>query len=174
MSKLSPRKEAWQKRQRRVRRKVVGSGERPRLNIYRSSRHIYAQIIDDEANKTLGLYFDPEPRFQGRPQGGRGPKRQKRRKRPRKRKKPLPQQPKKRARARRKRKKPKRPNLRPRPRSGRPIMWAFSSPGLLRKRVTRRSSSTAMDSFFTAGSRPWPTELAKGGLSFEKTRADAP
>ncbi len=63
MSKLSPRKEAWQKRQRRVRRKVVGSGERPRLNIYRSARHIYAQIIDDEANKTLAFVSTLSPDF---------------------------------------------------------------------------------------------------------------
>ena len=63
MSKLSPRKEAWQKRQRRVRRKVVGSGERPRLNIYRSARHIYAQIIDDETNKTVAFVSTLSPDF---------------------------------------------------------------------------------------------------------------
>ena len=38
---------------RRIRRKVRGSTERPRLAIYRSLNHIYAQIIDDEQGRTL-------------------------------------------------------------------------------------------------------------------------
>jgi large subunit ribosomal protein L18 len=37
----------------RIRRKVLGTAERPRLNIYRSLNHIYAQIVDDMAGKTL-------------------------------------------------------------------------------------------------------------------------
>jgi len=37
----------------RVRKKVAGNTERPRLNIFRSSKHIYAQIVDDETGKTL-------------------------------------------------------------------------------------------------------------------------
>jgi large subunit ribosomal protein L18 len=37
----------------RIRRKVQGSGERPRLTIYRSLNHIYAQIIDDERGQTI-------------------------------------------------------------------------------------------------------------------------
>ena len=41
------------KRHRRVRKKVVGTAERPRLAVYRSNRHIYAQVIDDFAGKTL-------------------------------------------------------------------------------------------------------------------------
>jgi large subunit ribosomal protein L18 len=40
-------------RHRRVRKKVSGTAERPRLAVYRSNRHIYAQIIDDVAGKTL-------------------------------------------------------------------------------------------------------------------------
>ena len=42
-----------QKRHRRVRKKVIGSPERPRLAVYRSNRHIYAQVIDDVAGRTL-------------------------------------------------------------------------------------------------------------------------
>jgi large subunit ribosomal protein L18 len=42
-----------QKRHYRVRNKVVGSAERPRLNVYRSLNHIYAQVIDDTAGNTL-------------------------------------------------------------------------------------------------------------------------
>jgi large subunit ribosomal protein L18 len=37
----------------RIRRKLQGTAERPRLNVYRSLNHIYAQIIDDMAGKTL-------------------------------------------------------------------------------------------------------------------------
>ncbi len=42
-----------EKRHRRVRKKVVGSPERPRLAVFRSNRHIYAQVIDDVAGRTL-------------------------------------------------------------------------------------------------------------------------
>ena len=38
---------------RRIRRKVSGSGERPRLALYRSLNHIYAQIVDDQLGKTI-------------------------------------------------------------------------------------------------------------------------
>ncbi len=41
------------RRHRRVRKKVVGTSERPRLAVYRSNRHIYAQLIDDFAGRTL-------------------------------------------------------------------------------------------------------------------------
>lgn len=41
------------KRHQRVRNKVTGTTERPRLNVYRSSKHMYAQIIDDMTGKTL-------------------------------------------------------------------------------------------------------------------------
>ena len=41
------------RRQRRVRAKVVGSAERPRLCVFRSAGHIYAQLIDDGAGRTL-------------------------------------------------------------------------------------------------------------------------
>ena len=37
----------------RIRKKVQGTAERPRLAVYRSTNHIYAQIIDDENGKTL-------------------------------------------------------------------------------------------------------------------------
>jgi large subunit ribosomal protein L18 len=47
------RRQARLKRQVRVRRQVQGTGERPRLCIFRSSRHIYAQIIEDASGKTL-------------------------------------------------------------------------------------------------------------------------
>jgi large subunit ribosomal protein L18 len=37
----------------RIRQRMSGSGERPRLNIYRSLNHIYAQVIDDTTGKTI-------------------------------------------------------------------------------------------------------------------------
>lgn len=46
---LSPR----QRRQIRVRSKIHGSPNRPRLNVFRSANHIYAQIIDDDKGHTL-------------------------------------------------------------------------------------------------------------------------
>ncbi len=42
-----------EKRRKRVRRKVVGTAERPRLSVYRSNVNIYAQLIDDDAAQTL-------------------------------------------------------------------------------------------------------------------------
>lgn len=44
---------ALTRRHRRVRKKIVGTPERPRLAVHRSNRHIYAQIIDDFAGTTL-------------------------------------------------------------------------------------------------------------------------
>ena len=45
--------EARVKRHRRVRKKVHGTPERPRVAVFRSNRHIYAQLIDDVAHHTL-------------------------------------------------------------------------------------------------------------------------
>jgi large subunit ribosomal protein L18 len=42
-----------QKRRMRIRKKVMGTPQRPRLSVFRSARHIYAQVIDDLAGKTL-------------------------------------------------------------------------------------------------------------------------
>ena len=41
------------RRKLRIRKKVQGNEERPRLTVFRSSKHIYAQVIDDNAGKTL-------------------------------------------------------------------------------------------------------------------------
>ncbi len=47
------RSQARKRRHVRVRKKISGTSERPRLNVYRSIEHIYAQIIDDVAGNTL-------------------------------------------------------------------------------------------------------------------------
>jgi large subunit ribosomal protein L18 len=46
-------KKASQRRKYHVRKKVLGTQDRPRLSVFRSNRHIYAQIIDDTAGATL-------------------------------------------------------------------------------------------------------------------------
>ena len=46
-------KKQTQVRHARIRRKVFGTSERPRLAVYRSGAHIYAQVIDDVAGRTL-------------------------------------------------------------------------------------------------------------------------
>lgn len=45
--------EGREKRHKRIRRKITGTKERPRLSVRRSINHIYAQVIDDTAGKTL-------------------------------------------------------------------------------------------------------------------------
>lgn len=55
------RAEARERRHRRVRKKVHGTPERPRLNVFRSLKHIYAQVIDDEAGTTLVAASTVEP-----------------------------------------------------------------------------------------------------------------
>lgn len=47
------RKITTQRRHRRIRRKVSGTGDCPRLAVFRSHQHIYAQVIDDTAQHTL-------------------------------------------------------------------------------------------------------------------------
>lgn len=47
------KREGRRRRQRRVRKKVRGNGVRPRLMVFRSARHIYAQVISDEEGRTL-------------------------------------------------------------------------------------------------------------------------
>ena len=51
------------KRHRRVRGKISGTAERPRLNVYRSTNHIYAQVIDDVKGVTLVTASSTEKDF---------------------------------------------------------------------------------------------------------------
>jgi len=53
MAKVKQSELARERRQRRIRVRVHGTPERPRLNVFRSLRHIYAQVIDDSIGHTI-------------------------------------------------------------------------------------------------------------------------
>ncbi len=61
MAKLSPIKV----RHERLRKKISGTPERPRLAVHFSGQHIYAQVIDDEAGRTLAAVNTTEKEFAG-------------------------------------------------------------------------------------------------------------
>ena len=56
------------RRRRRVRAKVQGTAERPRISVFRSNRGVFAQLIDDENGRTLAAvsWIEPELRTLGR------------------------------------------------------------------------------------------------------------
>ena len=54
----------------RIHKKLQGTAERPRLNVYRSLNHIYAQVIDDMAGKTLVSASTAEGKKEARRTGG--------------------------------------------------------------------------------------------------------
>ena len=63
MIKKADTKKARAKRHARVRSKISGTPERPRLNVFRSAKHIYAQLIDDVAGVTLASASSLEKGF---------------------------------------------------------------------------------------------------------------
>ncbi|NLM25753.1 MAG: 50S ribosomal protein L18 [Firmicutes bacterium] len=65
MAKLS-RREARKRRHIRLRNKVYGTPERPRLSVYRSLNHMHAQIIDDTAGRTLVAASTVEPELRSK------------------------------------------------------------------------------------------------------------
>lgn len=65
MIKKADTKKARAKRHTRVRGKISGTPERPRLNVFRSAKHIYAQIIDDVNGVTLASASSMDKEFEG-------------------------------------------------------------------------------------------------------------
>jgi large subunit ribosomal protein L18 len=55
------RREARERRHRRIRARIQGTPERPRLNVFRSLKHIYAQVIDDTRGHTLAAASTLDP-----------------------------------------------------------------------------------------------------------------
>uniref|UniRef100_A0A7V3YK56 Large ribosomal subunit protein uL18 n=1 Tax=Candidatus Caldatribacterium californiense TaxID=1454726 RepID=A0A7V3YK56_9BACT len=65
---ISEKRGKWERRirrHRRVRKKVRGTAERPRLSVFRSLKHIYAQIINDEEGRTLVAASSLSPEIRG-------------------------------------------------------------------------------------------------------------
>ena len=62
------------RRHRRVRKKVIGTAERPRLAVFRSNRHVVAQVIDDDAGRTLAAASSVEKELRSSSVGNSGNK----------------------------------------------------------------------------------------------------
>lgn len=69
MAGTNPRAMARKRRQIKVRKKVTGTADRPRLSVFRSARHIYTQLIDDVAGTTLGAASTLTPELKSKVQG---------------------------------------------------------------------------------------------------------
>ena len=63
---MTSRSAQRQRRQRRVRKKITGTTSRPRLSVFRSNRHISAQIIDDENGRTVASASTSEADLRGK------------------------------------------------------------------------------------------------------------
>jgi len=66
MGKMNPRLAMRLKRKKRIRKKIRGTPERPRLSVFRSAKHIYAQIVDDLAGCTLAAASTLSPEIRDR------------------------------------------------------------------------------------------------------------
>jgi large subunit ribosomal protein L18 len=74
MSSSAKRTEARSKVRRRIRQKVAGDAARPRLSVFKSGRHIYAQVIDDRSGRTVAhaSSLDADIRKSGKAGAGSG------------------------------------------------------------------------------------------------------
>jgi large subunit ribosomal protein L18 len=61
--------EARNKRKSRIRRKLSGTTERPRLTVYKSLKHIYAQVVDDSTGQTLAFASTLSKELKGQDEG---------------------------------------------------------------------------------------------------------
>ena len=69
MSRMNRRMAMRLKRKRRIRTQISGTVERPRLSVFRSARHIYGQIIDDQAGQTLAAVGTLSPEIKDKLKG---------------------------------------------------------------------------------------------------------
>lgn len=65
MESIKKKRVGHARRRRRIRQKVSGSGHRPRLSVFRSLKHIYAQLINDELGETLVAVSSLSPELKG-------------------------------------------------------------------------------------------------------------
>jgi len=65
MAKIEPRL----KRKARIRRKLSGTPQRPRLSVYKSLKHIYAQVVDDSSSKTMAFASSLSKELKGNTEG---------------------------------------------------------------------------------------------------------
>jgi large subunit ribosomal protein L18 len=61
----SKKREARARRRRRVRKRISGTAARPRMAVYRSNRHIYAQLVDDVSGRTVAAASSLDPDAHG-------------------------------------------------------------------------------------------------------------
>ena len=71
MENLAKKKSAHLKRKKRVRKRIRGVADRPRLSVFRSASHIYAQIIVDTLGRTLVQVSSLSPELKGQPAAGK-------------------------------------------------------------------------------------------------------
>jgi large subunit ribosomal protein L18 len=67
MGSMNIRQQARLKRKKRIRKKIHGTPQRPRLSVFRSARHIYALIIDDTVGRTLAAASTVDPQAKDAP-----------------------------------------------------------------------------------------------------------
>lgn len=65
MAKTNQRVAGRLRRKVRIRKKVTGTTERPRLSVFRSNKHIYAQVIDDSAGRTVATASSAKVEIEG-------------------------------------------------------------------------------------------------------------
>lgn len=70
MGKTNPKTKSRIRRHRTIRKHLSGTSERPRLAVFRSSKNIYAQIIDDETGVTLAAASSLSKEIKGKSSGG--------------------------------------------------------------------------------------------------------
>ncbi len=74
MGKTNPKIKARQRRRQRIRKRVYGTAERPRLAVFRSNRHIYVQVVDDDQGVTITSACSLSPEIREQLSGLKGKK----------------------------------------------------------------------------------------------------